>query len=199
MNKLFMILAILLSLSIAVPALSHADSNKYISLEELEGLSTTARNEIIKKRLKDLGASKGILGDVSNLDPRSIEAWSKAISTGIKTVCIDLSISVNEFVKTDAGKITMFLIIYQVLGDDIRRIIFGMLIWLVTMPIIATSFIHFHTSRKIKVLGDKGQPDGIKYVKRYTWESSDSRTVSAVVHAAFFVAVTILCAVALLG
>ena len=197
MNKLFTILAVLLSLSIATPALSYAESDQSISLEELEGLSTNARNEIIKKRLKAFNTDKGILGNVADANPRDIEAWAKAISTGIKVVCKDLSIGVNEFAKTDVGKITMFLIVYKVIGQDIKRIIFGVLLWVVTMPLILMSFIHFHTKRKMKILDNEGKVTDFKYITRYEWDSNDAKSFSAVVHGAMFVAITIGCAVAL--
>lgn len=195
MNKLFMILAILLSLSIAMPVLSHADSNKYISLEELEGLSTNARNEIVKKRLKELKASQGIIGEVANADPENLKVWANLISTTIKTVCNDLSITVNEFAKTNVGKITMFLIVYKIIGKDLKGVIFGILLWIVTMPLIVMSFVHFHTRYKSKTLGEDGKVADIDYVKRYHWESGEAKSFSALSHAIFFAGLTILCAV----
>lgn len=199
MNKLFMILAILLSLSIAMPILSHADSNKYISLEELEGLSTNARNEIVKKRLKELKdsqkASQNIVGKVANVDPKNLEAWANLISTTIKTVCNDLSITVNEFAKTNVGKITMCLIVYKVIGKDLKGIIFGILLWIVTMPLIVMSFVHFHTRYKSKTLDKDGKVVDISYTKRYHWESGEAKGFSALAHTALFVGFTILCAV----
>lgn len=195
MHKLFVILIAILSLSIAMPMLSHANSNKYISLEELEGLSNNARSEIIKKRLKELKAGKGILEGASNLDPENIEAWSKAISNGIRIVCTDLSIGVNDFIKTDVGKITMFLLIYQVLGKDLKGVVFGMLLWIVTMPLIVTSFIHFHTRYKVKTLDKESKVESVSYAERYKWYSSEAKGFSALAHTMLFVGLTILCAV----
>lgn len=195
MHKLFVILIVILGLSIAIPVLSHADSGKYIALEDLEGLSTNARNEIVKKRLQELKNGKGILEGVSNLDPKSIEAWSKAISNGIRIVCTDLSIGVNDFIKTDVGKITMFLIIYQVIGKDLKGMLFGMLLWIITMPLIVMSFVHFHTRYKVKTLDENGKVADITYAKRYSWESGEAKGFSALIHTVLFVGLTILCAI----
>ena len=134
---------------------------------------------------------------LANIDPDKAEKWAKIISTTIKTISQDLAVSVNEFVKTDVGKITMFLIVYKVIGDDIRHIVLGMLGWFMTSLILIISFRHFHGSKKFKIKDDKGNVTDIKYVPKFKWATdadggSDAKLASGGLHAAMFIAITIL-------
>jgi len=164
-----------------------------LNLKDLEGLSSATRNEFVKNKLKEFKSTSAL----SNLDPEKAEKWAKIISTTIRTISQDLAVSVNDFVKTDVGKVTMFLIVYKVIGDDIRHIVLGMLGWFMTSLILIISFRHFHGSKKFKIKDDKGNVTDIKYVPKFKWATdadggSDAKLASGGLHAAMFIAITIL-------
>ena len=191
MKKLFVISIVLLGLFMVMPTISYADEpNNTILLSDLEGLNASARRQLIAQRIKNLKQAKksaaGIIESVSDIGPSDLETWANVISTTIKTVCKDLSIGVNEFIKTDVGKITMFLVAYKVLGDDVKSIVFGLLSLMISMPIIISSFVHFHTSRKVKVRNDAGKITEVRYIRRYDFKSNEATTGSAAVHVLMF-------------
>lgn len=143
---------------------------------DLEKLSTTARNEILNNRKK--------MPSKNDLD--AYTEYAQKIGTAVKELCKTLNVEVNEFAKTPVGKLTVALLIWHIAGDDIKGLIGGPLIFIIINLIIGISFIHFHTSKRIK---DK---DGrISYISRYEFEDTDYKVGSAVVHVCVFVAVTI--------
>lgn len=177
---------------------SFAQGNKgrYLDLKDLEGLSNSAKAEVVERGIdKFKGGSAG--STLANIDPDKAEKWAKIISTTIKTISQDLAVSVNEFVKTDVGKITMALIVYKVIGDDIRHIVFGILGWFVTAFILVMSFRHFHGSQRVELKDKDGNTTEIKYVPRFKWAvdsrgGSEAKMVSGGLHAAMFIAITVL-------
>jgi hypothetical protein len=91
----------------------------------------------------------------------------------------------------------MFLIVYKVIGDDIRHIVFGILGWFVTSLILVISLRHFHGSQKLEIKDKEGNITGLKYVPRFEWAldgggGSDAKVGSGILHAAMFIAITIL-------
>jgi hypothetical protein len=50
---------------------------------------------------------------------------AKGVAEAMGVAAKEIGIATNEFVKTDAGKITVALIIWQVAGDELKGIIFG--------------------------------------------------------------------------
>ena len=178
---------------VLIAGFSFAQTSRTLDLRDLEGLSSSAKQEFVNKKIKEFKAASTL----ANLDPEKAERWAKIISTTIKTISQDLSLGVNEFVKTDVGQITMFLIVYKVIGDDIRHIVFGMLGWFMTSLILIISFRHFHGSKKLEIKDDKGNVTDIKYVPKFKWAlgvdgGSDAKTVSGVMHTIMFTAITIL-------
>ena len=159
-----------------VAGFSFAEIPGTINLKDLEGLTSSTRKEIIDKKLKELKATSVL----SNIDPDKAEKWAKIISGTIKTISKDLSLGVNEFVRTDVGKITMFLIVYKVIGDDIRAIVFGLGAWLFVTPILLISFRYFHGSQKFKIKDTEGNVTDIKYIPRYKWHTCADGSSSSI-------------------
>jgi len=63
--------------------------------------------------------TNNVMDMVKGVDPNSLDAWRKLITGTIKDVCNDLSITVNEFVKTPVGLGIAALIVYKVAGKDL--------------------------------------------------------------------------------
>jgi len=188
MKKLFGISIVLCMLLVFIPT-SFAQTSNTLNLKDLEGLSQSARNEIINNKLDAM--ENTVTNKIINIDPEKAEKWASIISTTIKTICNDLSISVNEFVKTPVGKITIFLIVYKVIGEDIKRIVFGVLGWLVTVSLILALMRKFHMSERIKTLDSNKKLVGVEYIPRFQWNSRDAKTTSAVFHVGGLILVTI--------
>ncbi len=187
-----LIMVSLTVIMVLIAGLSSAQTG-LLKLKDLEGLSSSARQELINKKMKEFKSSSTL----ANLDPEKAERWAKIISTTIKTISTDLSIGVNDFVKTDVGKITMALIVYKVIGDDVRHIVFGILGWLMTSFILIMSFRHFHGSQRVELKDKDGNTTEIKYVPKFKWATgggggSEAKMCSSILHAAMFTAITIL-------
>lgn len=50
---------------------------------------------------------------------------AKGVAEAIGIAAREVGVAVDEFVKTDAGKMTIALIVWHVAGDDIKGIVFG--------------------------------------------------------------------------
>ena len=188
-----LIVVSLIVIMMLTAGLSFAQTSRTLDLRDLEGLSSSAKQEFVNKKIREFKATSTL----ANIDPEKAEKWAKIISTTIKTISQDLAVSVNDFVKTDVGKITMALIVYKVIGDDIRHIVFGILGWFVTSFILVISFRHFHGSRKVELKDKDGNITEVKYVSKFKWAvdgggGSDAKMGSSALHAAMFIAITIL-------
>jgi len=101
----------------------------------------------------------------------------KGIAVSLSAACKELSIGVNEFVKTPVGKLTTALIVWKVIGKDIWHMLLGFILFFVTMPIVISSFVYFHMRKKVK------HEDGtITYIERYEWEGPAGKIGSAWAH-----------------
>ncbi len=184
---------------VLIAGLSFAEPDKrFLDLEILKGLPSSARNELIKKARREFEADSSPKSVIADIDPEKAEKWAKVIGGTIKTISEDLSLGVNEFVKTDVGKITMVLIVYKVIGEDIKAIVFGAGAWLLVTPILLMSFRFFHGSRKLKIKDEEGNITDIKYIPRYKWNTCDdgssaAKIGSAAIHIVVFVAISITC------
>lgn len=110
----------------------------------------------------------------------------------IAATCKELSIEVNEFVKTPVGMITMGLIVYKVVGEKLWSVIGGTLAWFAIVAVIFLSLRRFHMSERVVTNSDKENPR-IEYVPRFEFESSDAKAVSACFHAGVFLVFTVTC------
>lgn len=206
MKGLIFILVALLTLCFVGPAFATPPQPpaSQIDLDDLEGLTSAARNQFIEHKLKRLRQSrkavepKDIIERIAPIaDPDVAERWGDVISKTIKTISSDLAIGVNEFIKTDVGKITLFIIAYKILGEDIKDIFFGSIAWVLVTIMLLFSFRHFHMSEKTKVKDDKSNVTSITYTPRYTWtvDSDDecpAKVMSAIFHVVGFAAITII-------
>jgi len=195
MKTLIVILVSLLSLCIVSPVFA---VDNFISLEDLTNLSDQSKKDFVNKKMKEWeNANTTTTNIIKNIDIDKAEEWAKLISGTIKTICKDLSIEVNDFIKTDVGKITLFVIIYKVMGEDIKNIFFGSIAWIIMTLILGISFRYFHTKKKVKVKNDKGHTIDIKYVTRYEWSGgikSESKALSTIVHVVMFALTCLVCA-----
>jgi hypothetical protein len=172
---------------------SYAATNYNIDLEAMKGMSDKAKAEYLDSLVKKYVDNKDgtILPQVSSQEAKE---WASLISGAIKTICNDLSISVNAFLQTDAGKITVFLIAYKVIGQDIKNIVLGTAAWCVITAVLFTTFWLLIMPKKYKIKNEKGLLTEVKYVERLDLSDEGRGWISSIL-AVMFVAVTITCLV----
>ena len=159
------ILIVLLVLLFVIPALSasaqirRSDTNVTIDLQDLDDFT---RNAVMKKMKEKETSGKGLMESVKDVDPNAIQVWADVVTKTIKTICRDLSIEANEFIKTPVGMIVAGTIVYKVVGKDvfqaIKGIVFGIIGWVMTMLIlyfIARKFVIPRKLKRTKVWNDK--------------------------------------------
>ncbi|MFA6254897.1 MAG: hypothetical protein WC675_02560 [Patescibacteria group bacterium] len=111
------------------------------------------------------------------------------IGQAIAATCKELSVEVNEFVRTPVGMITMGLIIWKVAGTEIWGIVGGTSVWVVITLILMWSFHYFHMSKKVK------GKEGDEWVRRYEFSDWTYEAWSAGIHLVCWAAITITCLV----
>jgi hypothetical protein len=120
-----------------------------------------------------------------------IEAWvglGEKVGKAIAATCKELSVQVNEFIKTPVGKMAVAIILWKAVGKDLWHIVGGISCWMVITAILMWSFHFFHMKRKVK------EKDGtVRYEESYDFSSDDAKAGSAVVHVIAFVIITGVC------
>lgn len=118
------------------------------NLTGFESLSEAQKAEVVKyisTRQKSTG-----IDEISKISPDKMEEWAAkgtAIGRAVGIAAKELGIAANEFIQTDAGKITVVIIAWKLLGHDILHIMGGF-----TFFLIFTS-IWFYIFRKRYLLG----------------------------------------------
>lgn len=149
---------------------------------DLKDLGSDARNAVLRDiEKKEKEVAKQIIPDITKVDPATIKTWDESISGIIKTICGELNVSVNDFIKTDAGKITVFMVAYKMIGQDVRAIIFATLWIIIVLPLLLLSFRTFHMPYKVKTKDKEGHMS-IEFISRYRWKDEEAKCISAVVH-----------------
>ena len=73
---------------------------------------------------------------------------AKSIAEAVGIAAHEVGVATNEFIKTDAGKITIFFVAWHVFGEDIKGVVFG-------IPIaIFAVWLFFALLHRIRKTGD---------------------------------------------
>lgn len=183
------ILILVTILSIIFSNSIYASTSYNVDLEVLQNMDATSRSKYIDGLVKQYVEKKSGV-DLPKVSSDEAKEWASIISGAIKTICTDLSVGVNEFLKTDAGKITTFLIAYKVIGQDIRNIVLGTSAWVVITLLLFSIFWLTIMPKKVKIYNEKKQLTEIQYIKRLDIEDLVKGWISGVL-AAMFIAETI--------
>jgi hypothetical protein len=101
---------------------------------DLAKLPSQARNEVI---------------NANNADkPVDVEKWAvigKGLAQAIAECCKELSVGVNDFVRTPVGKITMLIIVWKMFAKDFL----GCILWIAVTIVCAFVFRLIFGSRKV--------------------------------------------------
>jgi translation elongation factor EF-1beta len=146
-----------------------------LNIDDLSDYEITQAINTAKKSIK---ASESALGIIKGANPQELEAWAKLITETIKTICQDLSITVNDFVKTPVGFGVAALITYKVMGKDILENALDLIImiplWFFMTGIILFVGWYFYSTKTYynKIyFDDKGKQvkEGLVRETRFPW------------------------------
>lgn len=129
-----------------LPAFAECD------LSNVKGLSDVTKQELKISCQQEILKSKQAIGnplagvDVSNPEKLSqwglvAQEWARALGIAAK----ELGIAVDEFLDTDAGKLTAIIIIWQVAGEAILGFVVGIPLLIIVMV------VGLRTARRAKI------------------------------------------------
>jgi hypothetical protein len=152
MKKTLIVLMMILSIvGFSTSVFAQQPNNTKITVD-LTTLDSYTRNAVIDQMKKNDVTGTFNLKDIN---PTDIKAWVTAVSEGIKDVCHNLNIEVNDFIKTPAGLIVTGSIVYKVIGKDLligfKDAFFGIVGWIISMAILYFLARKFVIPRKINV------------------------------------------------
>lgn len=153
MKKLFSLLFMLL-----VSVVTFSQTN--LSQEEFNKLPIETQNQI--KSVKAVSQTQ------ENIEiAGKWVGFGKEVGTAVNESLKAVTQTAVDFSNTKLGKITILLVIYKVIGEDIIQALFGVL-WLILVFTVA-GFIHFNYGKNKRVLkSEKYDPEAKKVLKEYT-------------------------------
>jgi hypothetical protein len=136
---------------------------------------------------------------VENLTPETAYQWAeigKNIGLAISEAAKAMSVSVNEFAGTFVGKITVVLIVWKVIGQDMWSIGGGTMFWIALTSILAWSYRRHHHKLPVVHTSTRGDKTETSTTYRTTVElGTDEAVVSMWVHVILFVLATVWCSI----
>lgn len=153
---------------------------------DLENLSPQDAAKVLEMQKQANMASKAKEPDTV----KKIENWvdiGEKLGKAIAATCKELSVQVNDFIKTPVGRMTVAVILWKAVGKDLWHIVGGILCWMTITGIILWSFRFFHMKRKVE------KKEGTEYINLYKFESSEAKVGSVWAHAIAFFALTLSC------
>lgn len=127
MKKLFAVFALMLSMSFA-----HANTDTRLS--GYDNLSDAQKAELAVK-VSEM-ASQQKAPAVPTIG--TVEKWAgfgQQIGSALAGTARELGIVANEFIKTPAGQVTMYLVIWKVMGSEVVHVGAGLLILSIFVPL----------------------------------------------------------------
>jgi len=149
-----------------------------LNIDKLSDFEITQAIKTAQKSIEGKKSANSVMNMVKGVDPTELEVWAKLITGTIKPICNNLSITVNDFVKTPVGIGVAVLIAYRVMGADLLEnaldIIIMVPLWFLMTGIILFLGWYFFSSKTVyeKIsYNEKGKKikEGGKRVLRYPW------------------------------
>ena len=189
MKKTFILLmSFILAVGFFAPAFAQPRDNTKVTID-LADLDSLTRDKVI-----ELMKKSNVTGTISlkDLSPDNIRTWVSSISAGIKDVCHELNIAVNDFITTPAGMIITGTLVYSLIGKQIfiglKDTFFGVVGWVVSMLILFFLARKFILPRKVKTQREyEGEVGGktrkikqttYEFITPYEFRTSESRSAA---------------------
>lgn len=149
---------------------------------DFNDLPETTKLEIAKQIAEAKKANQpylpGVVKAVESVTPEKINQWAengKGIGIAIGSAAKELGLAADAFLKTDAGKITVAMVAWKVMGKDVVRVVGGGIFFLV----LASIWVYIYrrtclvgrvieTPVQLKVLG----LEVIRYKKETVYDKS---------------------------
>lgn len=118
------IVALLGTLMLSLSFTAHAEVNcdqqvRNVSDDAVKNSMLIACMKANEEAAKAKGGAKEAAVNLLE-DPDKLERVASSYATAIGLIARDLGVAANEFIKTDAGKLATYAIIWTVFGDDVR-------------------------------------------------------------------------------
>ena len=157
-------------------------NGQVLNIDNLNDTEITQAIRTAKKSMEGQQATQSVLSVVKDVDPTELEAWGKLVSGTIKTICEDLSITVNDFVTTTVGMGVAALIAYKVAGKELLEnaldIAVMVPLWFMVTAVNLFFVWYFFSAKTIYHIkyndqGKKVEKKGER-VQRYPWKTPNS-------------------------
>lgn len=154
-----------------------------IKIEDLltnPNLSAAERDKIAKLLTAQPSGRGVVIEAIANS-----EKWrevGQAFAETVKQVCQTLNVEVNQFIKSDVGKLTAGIILWKMVGKDlIRIVVLSMFLFCLTIVIFGS--IYFIHGRKKVIIMEDGKAVTTYRDRWIDWDRNNSaRIISVVVH-----------------
>lgn len=177
-------------------------TNVEVDLIELDASTRESIIKSIADKRKEI--EKKAVGriNIENITVENAEKWkdiSNAMVEAINSLCKGLNVEINEFVKTPVGMLTVFVLLWKIIGASALIYAKNVAIWGMLTTILIISFRYFHMSKKVKIitenLATNKKIKTYEFIKRHEWEKirdgNPAEIVSAVVHVMIFIITSI--------
>jgi len=151
MKKLFGLFLVLMVMLVSVQAQTTTkkvgDPTSYMTPEQLAKYTSDIATAELEKKLETYGKWVGVGGEVGT-----------AIKEGLMAV-VDVS---DQFGKTDVGKFTIIMIAWKVMGQDVVRILLGLLFMIIITFMFFRIYRNTFLPKRVKI-EDQGWFKSKKY------------------------------------
>ena len=182
---IFIVLVCIMCFSVNAMAESITLPNgQTLNIDNLNDTEIAQAISTARKSMQAEEAAGTVMDIVKGVNPTELEAWGKLISGTIKTICDDLSITVNDFVKTPVGMGIAASVVYKIAGKDFLDAAWDVVIvvplWFLLMGIYLFLGWYFFANKTFykeisyNEKGKKIKKDGYRST-RYNWESSSRK------------------------
>lgn len=155
---------------------------------DLEKLPPDARNAVLNVQK----AASEVAPAVNKENLTLFKEYGKTIAETFAEVCKTLNVEVNNFANTPVGKLTMWLIVYKVVGKDIIHIALTIGLWLAVTIVCAIYAYVFHMPKKFVKRDANKNITEIQYIQKFKWNDNSAKAVAAFVCAAVWVCSTLI-------
>lgn len=141
---------------------------------DVNGLTEEQKADLVKQAeqmKKQSGTKETIIDKVSN--PENLNKWievGQGMGVAIAEVAKHVGVAADEFLKSSAGKITLALIVWKVIGRELVHLSGGIVFMLVFVSLWIYFFKRMCLVKSIKYLKPT---DGYKTIKEYEYYPDD--------------------------